>query len=117
VPSIHALLADVTVLAVGVSIAWTALLALTHRTGGRAYERSQSAVIGLIVATALAGILGFATGARPTDGLHLLYGGVAIVAIPVARSFRSGTRPRDDLVVMVGLLVLAGVLYRLFATG
>ena len=65
----------------------------------------------------IVGALAFVTGARPADGLHLVYGAVEILVIPFARSFLRGEARRDALVLFVAMVVLGCVIYRLFATG
>jgi hypothetical protein len=115
--SVHEFLAVAAVAAVVVAVAWAALLVFTGRDAGRRFRGAERVVIGLIVLAAVAGAVQFATGARPADGLHLLYGGAAIVVIPVARSFQNGAGSRAGIVMLLGFVVLAGVLYRLFATG
>jgi hypothetical protein len=117
VQPVHAVLAYATAIAVGVALAWTAILAVTTRSGGHAYDRMQAALVGLILLASVAGALLFVTGARPPDGLHFLYGGVAIVLIPLARSFLGGARRRDSILMLVAVVALGGVLFRLFVTG
>lgn len=114
---IHAILADSAVVAVVVAVAWASVLALRGRSAGGAFRRFQTFLIGVLVLAAIAGAANFASGARPSDGLHLLYGGVAIVLIPLAGSFLGGGAKRDRLITVATVVGLAGVLYRLFATG
>ena len=115
--AIHVVLADVAVAAVAVAVAWCVILAVLARPAGRWFDRLQRVVILSIAVTAAAGVIVFALGARPDDGLHLLYGGVAIVILPVARSFRSGASRRDALLMLAGFALLGGVVFRLFTTG
>jgi hypothetical protein len=117
VQSVHTILAFAAVAAVSLAIAWSLILAVKTRSGGPAYERMQAAVVGLIVLAAAAGAALFAFGGRPADDLHLLYGGVAIVLIPLARSFLAGGSRRDSILMLVAIVALGGVLFRLFVTG
>jgi len=80
--------------------------------------RFQAAVVSLLVVAAASGLIILAGGARPADGLHLLYALVAIALVPLARSFlgRASSR-RSNLLLLVALVVLGAVVYRLFATG
>ncbi len=116
--AIHLVLAYVVVGAVVGGVGWSAVLAMTGRAGGAAFERFQAAVVSLLVVAAASGLLLLAAGARPTDGLHLLYAAVAIALIPLARSFfgRAGGRGATVL-LLVAFVVLGAVVYRLFATG
>jgi hypothetical protein len=115
--AIHQVLADVALVAVAIVLAWTVVLAATRRMPGRGYARAQASMIGIIVVAAIVGGASFLSGARPADGLHLLYGAVAILLIPFARSFLRGMARRDTLILLVAVLALGGVIYRLFATG
>jgi len=117
VQAVHFILADVAVAVVAIAVLWSVVLTLLSRPGGRWFDRLQGAVILSIAAAAAAGAIVFALGARPDDGLHVIYGGLAIVVLPVARSFRSGTRRRDALLMLAGCALLGGVLFRLFTTG
>jgi hypothetical protein len=117
VQTVHEILAEATVLVVSVALAWTFILAVKGHSGGRAYDRLQAAVVGLVLLAAVAGAVLFLSGARPTDSLHLLYGGVAILLIPFARSFLGGATRRDTVILLVAVVTLGGVLFRLFATG
>jgi hypothetical protein len=117
VQAVHEILAYATSIAVGVALVWTLILAVKMRSGGSAYEHMHAAVVGLILLAAAAGAALFAFGARPRDGLHVLYGGVAIVLIPLARSFLAGGSPRDSILMLVAVVALGGVLFRLFVTG
>jgi hypothetical protein len=114
---IHQVLADAALVAVIIVVVWTVVLAVTRGTPGRGYERAQASMVGIIALAAIVGAASFISGARPADGLHLLYGAVAILLIPFARSFLRGVAPRDTLILLVAVVALGGVIYRLFATG
>jgi hypothetical protein len=101
------------VVATGLASAFLAL-----RGGSQWTERLRiglTAVIGLQVA---AGALELATGARPTEGLHLLYGLAALGVLPLAANFASDAPPGARAWVQVAacavLLLLA---WRLASTG
>lgn len=126
---IHRLLAYAGVGITVAGIGWSLLLLLTGRAGGLRplppqpsaslpFERFQAAVVSVLVVAAASGLVLLATGAQPAEGLHLLYAIVAIALIPLARSFSgraNGQAPRALL--LAAFVVLAGVMYRLFATG
>ena len=115
--AIHQVLADAALVAVVIVLAWTVVLAVTKGTPGRGYERAQASMVRIIALAAIVGAASFISGARPADGLHLVYGAVAILLIPFARSFLRGVGRRDTLILLVAVAVLGGVMYRLFATG
>jgi hypothetical protein len=78
-------------------------------------------VLALLVATALAAVLGLGVlvGSRPpADGLHLVYGAAAVLAVPVARAIAGARRSgRLGWWLAAGGLVTLGALLRLWATG
>ena len=91
---------------------------LSGRAGGEAFVRFQAGVVSLLVVAAASGLVLLAGGARPTDGLHLLYALLAIALVPLARSFLTRANHRGaNVLLLVAFVVLGGVLYRLFATG
>jgi hypothetical protein len=117
VPTVHSILADAAVAAVAIAIIWCLILAVTARPGGRLFERLQTVVVLAIALASAAGAVTFALGARPTDGLHLVYGVVAMALLPLARSLRSGASRHDALLLLAACALLGGVLFRLFTTG
>ena len=115
---IHRLLAYAVAAITVAGIGWSVVLVATGRAGGSAFERFQAAVVSLLVVGSASGLVLLATGARPAEGLHLLYAIVAIALIPLARSFfgRLDGRASAALVV-VAFVVLGGIAYRLLRTG
>lgn len=115
---IHRILAYGIVAAVAGGVAWSALLTRRGQTGTPGFEQYQAAVVALVIVTAASGLGLLVSGSRPAEGLHLLYGLVAVALIPLARSFvgRTGGRTAGVLHV-IAFLVLAAVVYRLFTTG
>lgn len=115
---IHRLLAWTAVAGVVAGVGWSAALAISGRTGGPAFERFQAAVVSLLVIAAASGLGLLALGARPTEGLHLLYAAIAVGLIPLARSFLGrATGRRATGLLLIAFAVLGGVLFRLFTTG
>jgi hypothetical protein len=101
-----------------VGAAWSAVLSVRRRAGGRAYLGGLGAVVLVALAAALLGLLLLATGSAPADPLHLVYGVVAVVALPLAAAFAAGRRPRSQsLALLLGAAVEIGVIVRLFQTG
>ncbi len=115
---LHQTLAYAVVAGVLVAIAWTSVALATGRGGGPRLESFQNAVIGLVAITAAVGLYLLLTGHSPHDSIHLLYGFLALAALPFARSFGPRLSPRGRTalglagVVAIGLFVL-----RLFMTG
>ncbi len=99
------------------------MLEATYRwlSGKPASGFSSRVAVAAIVVVVTAGGLGaalYATGRRPQDQLHLMYGLIAVAAIPVAELYASGLRPRQQAIArcVVGLAAI-GVIARLFMTG
>jgi uncharacterized MAPEG superfamily protein len=116
--AIHRLIAygaiPLIVTGIGVSI----LLVAARRAGGAAFDRFQAAVVSVLFVGSVSGAVLFASGMRPTDGLHLLYAAVALATVPLARSFtgRSGGLGTAAL-LLAAFVVLGALLFRLITTG
>jgi len=107
--------------------AWSWVAA--RRTDGRldhrfAVDRLALAVEAFIAVNVGLGGLLLATGERPSDPLHLLYGVAALVTVPVGwwwggRPDGSGatSRRRRDGWLLLAVAILVGVELRLVATG
>lgn len=101
-----------------VGLGWSVHLVAAGRAGGPAFERFQAAVVSVLVVGAASGLGLLATGARPAEGLHLLYSIVAIALIPLARSFVGRASGRAVAALrLAAFVVLGGTLCRLFTTG
>lgn len=79
----------------------------------------------LLIATASLGALQavigglvFLSGDRPGDQLHFVYGGIVLLAIPVAYVYSDQKRTRRDLIIMViAIVAVVGAGVRAFMTG
>ena len=116
-PTVHTILAIAATIAVASAIVWCCILAAFARPAGRWFDRLLAVVVLMITLAAAAGAVTFAQGPGPGDGLHLVYGVVAILLLPLARSLRSGASRRDALLMLGASALLGGVLFRLFTTG
>lgn len=116
--ALHLVLAYGAVAGAAIGIGWSAILVITRRAGGPAFDRFQAAVVAALIIGAASGLLRLASGASPVDGLHLLYAAIAIGLIPLARSFmgRAGGRGPAAL-LLVAFVVLGALVFRLFTTG
>lgn len=114
----HRLLAYAVVGLTATGIGWSMLVVLTGRASGVAFERFQAAMVSGLVISGASGLVLLAMGARPADGLHLLYAAVGVALIPLARSFMNRAHDRGAAgLLLAAFVVLGGVVFRLFATG
>ncbi len=115
---LHRALAYATVVGVLLAVGWTVAAVVTGRGGGQRLESLQSAVVGVVALTAIIGLVQLVSGHGPQDQLHLLYGFLAVAAIPFARSFGTRLSQRGRLLLgLVGVVALALFVLRLFMTG
>ena len=116
---LHRTLAYAVVAGVVLAVAWTAAVLVTGRWGGGEPLHSlQNAVVGLVAITAIVGLVLLLTGHSPHDQIHLLYGFLALAALPFARSF--GTRLSDrgrTALGLAGMVAIGLFVLRLFMTG
>lgn len=75
-----------------------------------------TAALGLI--QAIIGGMMYLNGARPGDGLHFVYGGIVLLAIPVAYVYSDQAQVRRDIIIMViAVLAVIGAAIRALMTG
>ncbi len=73
---------------------------------------------GLGAIQALFGGLIYLNGGRPEDALHFVYGGIVLLAIPVAYVYSDQKRVRRDLIIMViAVIAVIGAAVRALMTG
>ena len=115
---IHGLLAQVVLVLTLLSGAWAAVLVARGTAGGRFFVVNLGWTVGGIALAAIVGGLLLVTGTPPADSLHLLYGALALVALPGAAQVASGRPTRQRMTVMlIGSIVLLILVLRLFQTG
>jgi len=75
-----------------------------------------TAVFGLL--QCIWGALLFASGARPAEPLHYVYGAIVLLAIPVAYVYSDQKRIRRDILIMgIAVIAILGAAVRAFMTG
>jgi hypothetical protein len=73
---------------------------------------------GLGVLQPIFGGLLFLGGGRPEDALHFVYGGIVLLAIPVAYVYSDQKRVRRDLIIMlIAVVLVIGAAVRALMTG
>jgi hypothetical protein len=118
VSTLHLWLAAIAV-AANVVLAAVSLAGVATRRWNRLLgDRLVLAVLAATGLAALAGVWLAVTAGPPSDALHLVYGVVAFVVLPVARYVgRSGSARRQAGWLALGSLALLAVYARLLQTG
>jgi hypothetical protein len=77
---------------------------------------SITAALGLV--QAILGGLMWIQGTRPGEGLHYVYGGIVLLAIPVAYIYSDQNQVRRDIIIMViAVVAVVGAAVRALMTG
>jgi hypothetical protein len=104
--------------ALGVLVAGLTLVGAVRRTMPRfAIDRALLAAEVAVGLAILSGAVDLAATGGPHDGLHLVYAGVALVALPIGRAWRGLARGPRPTPLAIATVVLIGVLVRLAQTG
>jgi hypothetical protein len=70
-----------------------------------------------VVQTIIGGVL-FLGGKRPADNLHLVYGLIVLIAIPVAYAYSDQKQVRRDIIILtIAAVAIIGAAIRAFVTG
>lgn len=81
-------------------------------------RRGAILLIAMLLVQVLVGAIVYASGTRPREGLHLLYGVAILGVLPLAFSFASEAppRPRSGVMAIGGAITLL-LAWRLLSTG
>jgi len=113
---LHSFGASVVLGALAVTGLASALFAI--RGGSRWTDRLRIGLTVVIGLQVLGGAVLFASGARPRESLHLLYGLAALAILPLAATFASEAPPRPRAWVLASAcLILVALAWRLASTG
>ncbi|HET9052193.1 MAG TPA: hypothetical protein VFO60_10865 [Candidatus Dormibacteraeota bacterium] len=115
--SVHRTLGLALVAVAAVGTVWAFVSGLLGRTSRalRAFVRLCALAV---VAQVVVGLLLLATGHRPADALHLVYGGVVLLCIPSGIAYATGGDARREAwALSAGLLAAVLVAARAIATG
>lgn len=125
--TIHEDMAPVILAAGGITLLWgiVVLVLARGRSAGQDSGGALRAFRALLIITAALGliqaILGglmYLQGARPGDGLHYVYGGIVLLAIPVAYVYSDQQQVRRDSIIMViAIVAVIGAAIRAMMTG
>ena len=82
------------------------------------FRRVTAVTAGAGVLQAILGGLLFLGGKRPADNLHLVYGLIVLIAIPVAYAYSDQKQVRRDIIIMtIAAVAIIGAAIRAFVTG
>lgn len=120
---IHGDMAPVILAAGGITLICGIVALIVARGGGGAGVMrvfrvllTITAALGLVQAI-LGGLL-YLQGARPAEGLHYVYGGIVLLAIPVAYVYSDQAKVRRDIIIMViAVVAVVGAAVRAMMTG
>lgn len=102
----------------GLATIWGIVLLVRKRGMDRIMRVLLGVTAGLGVVEALLGGLLFASGARPHDPLHYVYGLIVLAAIPVAYTYADNKSARRDMIVFtIAAVVVVAAGVRAFMTG
>jgi len=97
---------------------WGVVTFLRKREATSGYRSTLVMTEVLFIAQGLVGALLFVAGnKRPHDGLHILYGVLLVIALPIAASYTSNRARREPLVYGVVGLFMVGLSIRAITTG
>ena len=120
---IHEDTAPVILAAGGITLIWGIITLIVARGSGgggvlRVFRVLLTITAALGVIQAILGGLMYLQGARPGDGLHYVYGGIVLLAIPVAYVYSDQAQVRRDIIIMViAIVAVIGAAIRALMTG
>jgi FtsH-binding integral membrane protein len=115
--TVHRTLAMVLLVAAG-AFTVGAIIAAARKGAGPWLEWLRRTLIALVAVEALAGLVLYASGQRPEESLHLLYGVAGLLVVPFGSYFAAAAppRPRAAVLAVAGIVTL-GIFFRSFVTG
>jgi len=113
----HAIGSVIVLAAVAIFFLFALYSARTGAHGG-ILMRLRIGVIGITAAQLALGALLYANGQRPAESLHILYGVVALAAIPLAATFAYEAPPKARAgALAAGAGLMLAMIWRLWVTG
>lgn len=102
----------------GLATIWGIVLLIRKRGIDRIMRILLGVTAGLGVVEAVLGGLLYASGARPADPLHYVYGLIVLAAVPVAFTYTDNKSARRDMIVFtLAAVVVVAAAVRAFMTG
>ena len=114
----HGLVGQIAIVLGLIAAVWSIALLLTRRASGPLFMGNLVSVFLAVAVAAILGIGTFVSGAPLRDGLHVVYGALALGVLPAVALIATGRDARQQAVVIaIGAIVLAILLGRLLQTG
>lgn len=114
---LHTLIARALVLYFALVGAWGVFLGIRKAPLSPAFRGALFIGVGLAVLQTLVGLSLVATGLRPADNLHYLYGASLIVTVPLVGSYIVDKKFSRPLAYGLASLFMAGLAIRAITTG
>lgn len=114
----HGLVGQIAIVLGLVAVVWSIALLVTRRASGPLFVGNLVSVFLAVAVAAALGVVTIVSGAPLRDGLHVLYGVLALGVLPGVALLASGRDARgQSIVVAIGVIVLVILLGRLLQTG
>ena len=114
---LHSTLGEILLAVVGLFTVGAAVVAKAGR-GYRLLDRARLFLTLALGTQVVVGAAVFASGARPAETLHILYGGFGVATLPAAATFAQEAPPRARAwVLSLGGLITLALTWRLASTG
>jgi heme A synthase len=117
VVELHTLIARALVLYFAVVGLWGLFLGIRKASLGPAFRGALIIGVGLSIVQAIVGLSLVATGLRPADNLHYLYGASVILTLPLVTSYIVDKKFSRPLAYGLASLFMAGLAIRAITTG
>jgi hypothetical protein len=97
---------------------WGLIAYARHRELGPSFRSALVIAEVVLIVQATLGVLLLIQGFAPRDWLHLVYGTLSTIAIPIVASYLTGTQGRRrTLIYGIAMLVVFGLATRAYMTG
>ncbi|MGD2052283.1 MAG: hypothetical protein PVI35_07395 [Acidimicrobiia bacterium] len=106
----------VAVIAAGGVGVWGVVLAARRQAPGRAFLTARWVAVAAMLIQVAAGVILYAQGERPADGLHVFYGVLVAITLAFAYVFRAALARRPALAYGLLLLFVMGLGLRAWGT-
>lgn len=114
----HGLVGQIALVLAVIAVAWSIALLVTRRAAGPHLGGNLVSVFLAVTVAAALGVATFVSGVPLRDGLHVVYGGLALGVLPGVALIAAGRSAREQsIVVAIGAIVMVILIGRLIQTG